>query len=116
MRRVPDVYLGVRASAVGRAGRLAQLVEHRLYTPAVTGSSPVPPTILRSRCAGASDSRPAAGRRTPSAGRGEVTVTTGRPLHSTVCHRGVVVQLVRTPACPAGGREFEPRRPRHFFI
>ena len=28
-----------------RAGRLAQLVEHRLYTPAVTGSSPVPPTI-----------------------------------------------------------------------
>lgn len=24
-------------------GRLAQLVEHRLYTPAVTGSSPVPP-------------------------------------------------------------------------
>ena len=27
-----------------RAGRLAQLVEHRLYTPAVTGSSPVPPT------------------------------------------------------------------------
>ena len=35
----------------GRAlyvGRLAQLVEHRLYTPAVTGSSPVPPTSRRS--------------------------------------------------------------------
>ncbi len=35
----------------GRAlyvGRLAQLVEHRLYTPAVTGSSPVPPTSHRS--------------------------------------------------------------------
>jgi hypothetical protein len=29
-------------------GRLAQLVEHRLYTPAVTGSSPVPPTSHRS--------------------------------------------------------------------
>jgi hypothetical protein len=29
-----------------RAGRLAQLVEHRLYTPVVTGSSPVPPTIV----------------------------------------------------------------------
>lgn len=28
-------------------GRLAQSVEHRLYTPAVTGSSPVPPTSLR---------------------------------------------------------------------
>ncbi len=25
---------------------------------------------------------------------------------------GGVVQLVRTPACHAGGREFEPRRPR----
>ena len=35
------------ARNVGRAGRLAQLVEHRLYTPAVTGSSPVPPTSLR---------------------------------------------------------------------
>ena len=29
---------------------------------------------------------------------------------------GVVVQLVRTPACHAGGREFEPRRPRHFLF
>src|SRR5438034_9121628 len=29
---------------------------------------------------------------------------------------GVVVQLVRTPACHAGGREFEPRRPRHLSL
>ena len=32
------------------AGRLAQLVEHRLYTPAVTGSNPVPPTSLNAVC------------------------------------------------------------------
>ena len=33
-----------RTGSAGEGGRLAQLVEHRLYTPAVTGSSPVPPT------------------------------------------------------------------------
>ena len=31
------------------------------------------------------------------------------------CIRGPVVQLVRTPACHAGGREFESLPGRHFF-
>src|SRR3954469_4641235 len=117
MQRVPDVYLGVRASAVGRAGRLAQLVEHRLYTPAVTGSSPVPPTSLRALHSPRASARQASCRtqekkcRTWGSDRRHPWRTCIRP--SAI--KGVVVQLVRTPACHAGGREFEPRRPRHFF-
>ena len=36
-----DVWCAVKTVLYGR---LAQLVEHRSYTPVVTGSSPVPPT------------------------------------------------------------------------
>ena len=57
-------------------GRLAQLVEHLVYTERVIGSSPLPPTIKFNNCGG-------------------------------------VAQLVRAPACHAGGRRFEPGHSRH---
>ena len=44
----PDVFYGLEfgdnSRRINAHGRLAQLAEHRFYTPGVTGSSPVPPT------------------------------------------------------------------------
>ena len=40
-------------------------------------------------------------------------VTGSSPVTPTIC--GLVVQLVRMPACHAGGRRFEPVPGRHFY-
>src|SRR5205814_4291729 len=47
--------------------------------------------------------------------RGRSSVGEKRPAaREGRCRKcGVVVRLVRTPACQAGGRRFEPGRPRH---
>ena len=71
-------------------GRIAQLGEHLPYKQGVIGSSPITPTIFAIK-----------------------KNKKQRFLRIQIC--GPVVQLVRMPACHAGGRRFEPDPDRHFI-
>ena len=84
-------------------GGLAQLGEHLPYKQRVTGSSPVPPTRYRDN------------EKVFSFFFFYVVLVVFFHAFIILCLHGPVVQLVRTPACHAGGRGFEPHPDRHFF-
>ena len=89
-----------------RYGSIAQLGEHLPYKQRVIGSSPIVPTTIFLTYGSIAQ----LGEHLPYKQR----VIGSSPIVPTIC--GPVVQLVRMPACHAGGRGFEPHPDRHYSL
>ena len=98
--------VAVKCGTRKRYGSIAQLGEHLPYKQRVIGSSPIVPTTIFLTYGSIAQ----LGEHLPYKQR----VIGSSPIVPTIC--GPVVQLVRMPACHAGGRGFEPHPDRHYSL
>ena len=115
-------------SAICIAG-WSSLVARRAHNPKVVGSNPAPATINLRPCGQAVKTPPFHGgipssilgrvtiiRTHSSVGRASALQAGGHRFEPYCVHQnGLVVQLVRMPACHAGGRRFESDPGRHYI-